>query len=429
MYLYYDRNGVLKEIINDAPLRQASEENKIYIYFAPNAEGVEEGSSCSLVVERPDKTTYLFATPTHIYTPTSSRETTPSECYIPVSKKRDLKYFSEFKAYKFYEFDLTSDVLTLNGTYNFTAKMYQGTSEIQQLQITPFFVEDAVIADYKSIDISMFNYLISQLQGKHVVLTAGYGITIEGNIISVDTNDIATKQDLNSKQDTITDITELELYSVKAADTGSVTLTGDTLYGKAGIEYSRGLSGFITALVSSDDLEENVCLTFPAKSGTLATLDDVGGNVTSVNEQTGDVVLTASDIYVTNSQSVQANLERIDGEVEDVIDTLATKPSLYLHSIKVNYESEPSLFFISTQETTFTFDNTNKCINISKPVLSCYYYNFGVFRSGFTMSITNDLSVSKNTIKFVYYIDEATDEIFKKTFSSVSQINDSVSEL
>lgn len=354
MYLYYDRNGVLKEIINDAPLRQASEENKIYIYFAPNAEGVEEGSSCSMVVERPDKTTYPFATPTHIYTPTSSRETTPSECYIPVSKKRDLKYFSEFKAYKFYEFDITSSVLTLNGTYNFTAKMYQGTSEIQQLQITPFYVEDAVIADYKSIDISMFNYLLAQLQDKQGVLTAGYGITIEGNIISVDTDDIATKQDLNNKQTLGTDL-------------GAYETPYNDLYIGGDIIFSQNDTTFSLPTDTSSSAE------------TLAVRSDLS--------------------------------------------------TLYLHSIKVNYASEPSLFFISTQDTAFTFDNTNKCINISKPVLSCYYYNFGVFRGGFTMSRTNDLAVAKNTIKFVYYIDEATDEIFKYTFSSVSQISDSVSEL
>lgn len=45
-----------------------------------------------------------------------------------------------------------------------------------------------------------------------------------------------------------------------------------------------------------------------------------GGAVESVNGKTGQVVLVADDIMVTNSTSVQANLERIDEEVEDLID-------------------------------------------------------------------------------------------------------------
>lgn len=45
-----------------------------------------------------------------------------------------------------------------------------------------------------------------------------------------------------------------------------------------------------------------------------------GGDVNSVNGETGDVVLTASDIKATNTQSVQANLERIDLEVEGLVD-------------------------------------------------------------------------------------------------------------
>ncbi|MCQ2077231.1 MAG: hypothetical protein MJZ20_09470 [Bacteroidaceae bacterium] len=50
-----------------------------------------------------------------------------------------------------------------------------------------------------------------------------------------------------------------------------------------------------------------------------------GGAVNSVNSKTGAVVLTADDIEAHNTQTVQENLERIDGEVEGVIDDLAGK--------------------------------------------------------------------------------------------------------
>lgn len=50
-----------------------------------------------------------------------------------------------------------------------------------------------------------------------------------------------------------------------------------------------------------------------------------GGAVASVNGKTGIVVLKAEDINVNNSTSVQANLERIDLEVEGLIDDVADK--------------------------------------------------------------------------------------------------------
>lgn len=48
-----------------------------------------------------------------------------------------------------------------------------------------------------------------------------------------------------------------------------------------------------------------------------------GGAVQSVNGKTGKVVLSASDIKSTNTQSIQANLERIDLEVEGLVDDVA----------------------------------------------------------------------------------------------------------
>lgn len=48
-----------------------------------------------------------------------------------------------------------------------------------------------------------------------------------------------------------------------------------------------------------------------------------GGAVSSVNGKVGAVVLNASDILVQNSQTIQANLERIDGSIEDLIDDVA----------------------------------------------------------------------------------------------------------
>lgn len=56
-----------------------------------------------------------------------------------------------------------------------------------------------------------------------------------------------------------------------------------------------------------------------------SAISNINFPVSSVNTKTGAVVLSASDILATNTQSVQANLERIDTEVEEVIDDLEGK--------------------------------------------------------------------------------------------------------
>ncbi len=72
------------------------------------------------------------------------------------------------------------------------------------------------------------------------------------------------------------------------------------------------------------------------------------GAVDSVNGQTGVVVLTASDINATNTQSIQANLERIDGEVESVIDSLADKQDA-ITSIELNGATTNTVTYDSTE--------------------------------------------------------------------------------
>lgn len=56
-----------------------------------------------------------------------------------------------------------------------------------------------------------------------------------------------------------------------------------------------------------------------------AKLMDASGDapVESVNGKTGEVVLSADDIQADNAQSIQSNLERIDLEVEGLVDDVA----------------------------------------------------------------------------------------------------------
>ena len=95
MYLYFDRLGVLKEIINDEALRQGNYNvNKLYIYC-------ERNDIVRLNVS------YLLPS-SLVVGPTSFNETETAE--IPYDKKRDLYYFEYHKEYTFIVVDLEADI-------------------------------------------------------------------------------------------------------------------------------------------------------------------------------------------------------------------------------------------------------------------------------------------------------------------------------
>ena len=92
--------------------------------------------------------------------------------------------------------------------------------------------------------------------------------------------------------------------------------------------------------------------------------------VTSVNGETGAVVLSASDILATNTQSVQANLERIDTEVEGVIDDVAdleTEVSGKQDTLTAGSNISISGTTISATDTTYTA-GTNVAISAANVI-------------------------------------------------------------
>lgn len=85
-------------------------------------------------------------------------------------------------------------------------------------------------------------------------------------------------------------------------------------------------------------------LEIPQENGKLATQEWVNSHstnlVTSVNEQTGDVVLTANDIKANNAATIQSNLERIDSEINRVEEEIPDITGLASESYVVNKIAE-----------------------------------------------------------------------------------------
>ena len=98
MFLYFDKNGDLKEIINGYPLRQgASGINKLYVYF----EDFEESMTPWVRYELPDGT----------HTIDTVVEDIENNIEIPYDEKRDLKFFKYYTPYTFIVITVPDDVL------------------------------------------------------------------------------------------------------------------------------------------------------------------------------------------------------------------------------------------------------------------------------------------------------------------------------
>lgn len=173
MYLFYDKQGVLKEIINDEALRQGNYGiNKLYIY-------VEDRVYTSV------QASYLLPSELIVgpmsyddFTNPDAQENTDAykECLIPFNQKRDLKYFKYFTPYKFIVVDLTED-LNGNGPLDEAGLVHcdliailDGGSQLQLGELN-FDVElnsvlnQNQVASQEYLALSDYKYLLSLVAG------------------------------------------------------------------------------------------------------------------------------------------------------------------------------------------------------------------------------------------------------------------------
>lgn len=164
MFLYYDKTGVLREIINDGSLRQGDHEvDTIYVY-------VEELDYVSAAVSYllPDGET--FVGPQAV----SNR----TELQIPFDAKRDLKYFRYYKDYEFLAIPLQADQnddtlgngpLDQTGTVHCQISIILSGGSVKQLGEFNFHVEESPVTNLKYVStqewlsLSDYQYLVGQL--------------------------------------------------------------------------------------------------------------------------------------------------------------------------------------------------------------------------------------------------------------------------
>jgi len=167
MYLYYDRNGTLKEQINDDVLRGGNENiNKIYVYWE------DVGTTNWSIWAR-------YVSESKVYYPSSSTYQTSSTSEtktIPYSSKRDLKFFKYYTNYKFYVLDIPSNVLGWgsgssshyeNGVSAMCSLWFSDGTNIYTMSNISFNIERTTlsVAEDENINVAQWNMLLNLFSG------------------------------------------------------------------------------------------------------------------------------------------------------------------------------------------------------------------------------------------------------------------------
>ena len=187
MFIYFDRNGVLQEVINDKPARLGDlNANEIYVYVDE-----VELDDIWLTLKRPDGT---LSVEKSFIANKVVRE-------IPYNPKRDMKFFKDFKEYEFYKFTIT-DEITVEGVYQATIRMtYEDT--LSALGVLVFKAETGVIKSDQNITQAQYDYLIwyvGSWQGQIGDLEDAMGIA-EADILALQNRMNVAESDINKIED------------------------------------------------------------------------------------------------------------------------------------------------------------------------------------------------------------------------------------
>lgn len=152
MYLFFDRNGTLKEQITVSPIRVGdSNVDKVYVYWDSEIE--------------PSGINYRYKKPNDEYTLSLTSDTT-IETTIPYDQDRDLKFFKYGQTYKFYVCDIPDDIYeVLPGMQTYTCLFscwFIYGDKIKTMGLVAFGVEPSTqsVAIDQNINIAQWNELI-----------------------------------------------------------------------------------------------------------------------------------------------------------------------------------------------------------------------------------------------------------------------------
>lgn len=146
IYAYYDKNGILREIINDSNNRQGSNNRLIYAYFEN-----QDFNDASIIFKIGDYTSIQIFTD-HIATEP-----------IPYNSEINYKYFKDNTPYRFNVFVVDDTTMSQNGTCKATITLHDYDNETHETQgLLSFNIQDEIINDEQLFE-SQWQYLLDRL--------------------------------------------------------------------------------------------------------------------------------------------------------------------------------------------------------------------------------------------------------------------------
>jgi len=287
MYLYFNSDGVLKEIINDSALRQGSTNvNKVYAYF-------ENENIVNSTFKQDNWETVRYET---------SQETSQ----IPYNENRKLLFFKYFTSYLFHCYTYTSTDLSVSGNHKLTIiGIIDASTQAAEGRVYYNIEESDIIVD-SDITLAQFDYLIdyvgtfqgqintkadktyvdSENDAQDVLITNNTNNTIKSVLDSV-VDGVFTTTLTKENDTTLSSLVDLKntfyvkslVYSKKEADNKFLT--------------SAELNNYLTIASASE--------TYETKVDSASKLDEAKAytdtNVATLNEKN-----TTQDTAITNAQ-------------------------------------------------------------------------------------------------------------------------------
>ena len=151
IFVYFDKNGVIQEVVNDTKTRVGNVgSDKILCYF----DGIEY-----------DEIFCLMQYPNGDYSNEVSIFDEITEMEIPYDKKRDLKYFQDYKKYKFYTYTLEANATKTSGLAKVTIRGFVN-NEVYAQGLLTFHVQENLIKEDHNIKQSQYDYLLIEFNKK-----------------------------------------------------------------------------------------------------------------------------------------------------------------------------------------------------------------------------------------------------------------------
>lgn len=293
MYIYFDKNGTIKEVINDESIRKGSNDyNKIYCYLEGNP-----------VI---DDIWYLQKNPDGTLTNEVSFVDNIVTKSIPYDRKRDMKHFQDFEEYKFYVFTLSSSYLSQNGLVVATIRVAENNTLWALGELT-FNVQANIVNSDNDITQSQYDYLL-------LTISSYYSKTEIDNKLNskADKSDTYTKQEVNELTDGLSGEIDTVRKSVNSLNTRTSILENT-------VDDLRNAQQLADVVPTYADLQEYYVIPLDPEDKVQVLSDDTHDGDSTVYKWDG-----SNWIYIGSYSSNTYNKTEVDGKFDVVGEEFGT---------------------------------------------------------------------------------------------------------